>query len=44
MEKIESCIGCGACKKRCPYELDIPRLLRKNLTDYRGILDGTVKI
>ena len=44
MAKIESCVDCGACKKRCPYELDIPRLLRKNLTDYRGILDGTVKI
>ena len=44
MEKIDQCVNCGACKKRCPYELDIPRLLRKNLKDYRGILDGTVKI
>ena len=44
MAKIEDCIDCGACKSRCPYELDIPRLLRKNLADYRGILSGTVSI
>lgn len=44
MAKIDGCVECGACKKRCPYELDIPRLLRKNLKDYRGILDGSVKI
>ena len=44
MMKIENCIECGACKKRCPYELDIPRLLKKNLKDYKGILDGSIKI
>jgi len=44
MAKIDACIDCGACKKRCPYELDIPRLLKKNLKDYRGILDGTIQI
>ncbi len=35
MKKIESCIECGACLPKCPYGLDIPRLLRKNLEDYR---------
>ena len=40
MMKIEQCIDCGACKKRCPYELDIPTLLRKNLADYKEILAG----
>ena len=35
MERIESCINCGACLPKCPYGLDIPRLLRKNLEDYR---------
>ena len=44
MLKIESCVDCGACKKRCPYELDIPRLLRKNLEDYKAILTGRVSI
>ncbi|NLD83543.1 MAG: aldo/keto reductase [Clostridiales bacterium] len=43
MQKIENCIECGACKKRCPYELDIPRLLKKNLADYKDILAGRVK-
>ena len=40
MMKINECIDCGLCKERCPYELDIPALLRKNLEDYRNILAG----
>ncbi len=40
MEKIEQCIGCGACLSKCPYELEIPTLLRKNLEDYREVLAG----
>lgn len=35
MNKIDKCVDCGACMSRCPYELDIPTLLRKNLKDYR---------
>ena len=38
MMKIEDCIDCGKCQKRCPYELNIPALLRKNLKDYKEIL------
>ena len=38
MMLIEKCIDCGACKSRCPYGLDIPNLLRKNLADYKEIL------
>ena len=41
MNKIEDCINCGACKAKCPYNLDTPALLRKNLEDYRRILSGT---
>lgn len=44
MEKIENCVDCGICKTRCPYELDIPTLLRKNLADYRDILAGKVSV
>lgn len=44
MAKIDQCIHCGACLKRCPYELPIPELLKKNLEDYRGILDGRVSL
>ena len=40
MLKIDSCVDCGICKTRCPYELDIPTLLKKNLKDYKEILAG----
>ena len=35
MMKIEDCINCGQCKSKCPYKLDTPALLRKNLEDYK---------
>ena len=44
MMKIENCIDCGACRSRCPYGLDTPALLRKNLADYKDILAGKAKI
>ena len=44
MMKIDNCIDCGLCLTRCPYELKIPSLLRKNLEDYRNILAGTVTV
>ena len=40
MNRIESCVNCRLCASRCPYELDTPNLLRKNLADYRNILAG----
>ncbi|MBE6016313.1 MAG: aldo/keto reductase [Lachnospiraceae bacterium] len=44
MAKIDDCVDCGICKTRCPYELDIPNLLRKNLEDYRKILSGEIQV
>ncbi|MBQ8942854.1 MAG: aldo/keto reductase [Firmicutes bacterium] len=44
MFKIEDCINCGACLSRCPYELPIPDLLRKNLEDYKKIVSGEIKV
>ena len=44
MAKIDDCIDCGICKTRCPYELDIPTLLRKNRADYLDILEGRIKL
>ena len=44
MGKIDDCIDCGLCKSKCPYGLDTPNLLRKNLADYKDILAGRVKI
>ena len=38
MMKIEDCTGCGACKSRCPYGLDTPNLLRRNLADYKTFM------
>jgi len=32
--KIKNCIHCNACKSRCPYGLDTPALLQKQLADY----------
>ena len=44
MFKIEDCKNCGACKKKCPYGLDTPTLLRKNLEDYKNILSGKTTV
>ena len=44
MNRIEECINCGACLDRCPYELNIPKLLKKNLEDYKKIVSGEINI
>ncbi|MBR6376970.1 MAG: 4Fe-4S binding protein, partial [Oscillospiraceae bacterium] len=41
---IDDCVECGACMSRCPYGLQIPQLLRKNLADYRSILAGATRV
>ncbi len=38
MKKVEKCTQCGACKKKCPYNLDIPTLLRENYEDYKQFI------
>ena len=40
MRMVNNCIECGKCMNKCPYGLNIPRLLRKNLEDYENILSG----
>lgn len=40
MLQIEKCLHCGSCKSKCPYHLDTPALLEKNLKDYKEILAG----
>jgi aryl-alcohol dehydrogenase-like predicted oxidoreductase len=35
MNLIENCIDCGHCRNHCPYELDTPSLLKRNLIAYR---------
>ena len=38
MMNIENCIECGQCKAKCPYGLDTPNLLKRNLEDYKTFL------
>jgi len=38
MKKIEDCIHCDHCKNHCPYGLDTPALLEKNLADYKNFI------
>lgn len=35
MKQIEHCRQCGRCKARCPYQLDIPNLLKRNYEDFK---------
>ena len=44
MAKIENCLNCGQCASRCPYGLDTPALLAKNLADYKAVLAGEVSV
>lgn len=42
MMQIENCLHCGKCTGKCPYHLDTPALLEKNLRDYKEILAGKI--
>lgn len=44
MAKIENCINCGQCLKKCPYGLDTPNLLRANYEDYKKIVSGEIDV
>jgi uncharacterized protein len=44
MAKIDDCVECRQCVEKCPYQLDIPNLLKRNLEDYRAVLAGKVKV
>lgn len=34
MELINNCIECGHCRNNCPYKLDTPNLLKRELKNY----------
>ncbi len=42
MMKIKDCLHCGRCASRCPYGLNTPELLQRNLKDYEEVLAGKV--
>ena len=41
MNKTKKCTECQTCISKCPYELNIPRLLKENYQDYKNILHNT---
>lgn len=44
MRKTLDCTECYSCVDKCPYELDIPKLLKENYEDYQNVLSGKVKL
>ena len=38
MKRVDDCIHCDNCKKHCPYGLDTPELLKRNLADYESFI------
>ncbi len=44
MEKVNDCLECGQCSKKCPYSLDTQRLLKENYADYQRVLKGEVSV
>ena len=44
MDETQNCLECYACVDNCPYELDIPELLKENYKDYQNVLSGKVKL
>jgi predicted aldo/keto reductase-like oxidoreductase len=44
MDLINQCIECGHCKNNCPYELDTPNLLKRELKKYNEFYEAHQKI
>ena len=43
MDKIDGCTLCGSCKLRCPYGLDCPGLVAKQLANYNEFYKTHIK-
>ena len=44
MRKTLDCVECYECIDKCPYELDIPELLKENYEDYQNVLPGKTRV
>lgn len=44
MNRTKDCSECYSCVDKCPYELDIPELLKENFKDYQNVLSGKTKV
>lgn len=42
MDRVNNCIECGHCKNNCPYELDTPNLLKRELKRYNEFYENHV--
>jgi predicted aldo/keto reductase-like oxidoreductase len=40
MNLIRECTACGQCMGRCPYHLEIPALLQRNLAEYLEVYEA----
>ncbi len=40
MRRAETCIRCGQCMKKCPYQLNTPELIRRCVIDVKEVLAG----
>jgi predicted aldo/keto reductase-like oxidoreductase len=38
IERAKTCLECGQCVTRCPYDLDIPALIKENIAFYNRIV------
>lgn len=38
VDKARTCTGCGACMKRCPYNLEIPKLLKDSIAHWDSVM------
>ena len=43
MNNTLNCVECYECIDKCPYELDIPELLKENYEDFQNVLSGKTK-
>ena len=39
MQSLESCVQCGECEKKCPYNLDIQGILKENKSCYNELCE-----
>jgi uncharacterized protein len=42
MDLINNCIECGHCKQNCPYGLDTPKLLKRELKRYQDFYKANI--